>query len=186
MAKPRGSSKRKARSAVDFRALNPYFQKVDYPFPVGEEIIDDIPPGCKLFSTLDLAKAYHQTRVIDKEGCLTIRSRSGLYRFQVLPIVISTAVALFQKTIEQLLQEDLLVAGVRVYLDDILIFTRTEREHLVILEQVLHRLQTAGLKVRKEKCVFLQPTVTFLGYVISKDGVSLTRPYPSLNRRSCA
>jgi len=108
---------------VDFRRLNPWLKFIDYPLPVGKELVDDIPYGVKWCSHLDMAKAYNKQLVIEKHGCLTIRApRSGLVRFKVFPLGISSAVALFQRQMEALLGEDLIAAGVRVYLDDILIF----------------------------------------------------------------
>lgn len=64
----------KARSAVDFRGLNSFLKVVDYPFPVGEQMIDVIASRTRFFSKIDLSKAYHQMKIIDDVGCLTIRT----------------------------------------------------------------------------------------------------------------
>ena len=68
----------------------------------------------------------------------------------MLPLGISSAVALFQRQMEELLGEDLFAAGVKVYLDEILIFTETLENHLALLEKVLTKLSEAGLKITKE------------------------------------
>ena len=103
---------------------------------MGEELIDDLLHATRCVTRLDMEKAYNQQRVIDGHGFLTIRaSRSGLIRFKVLPLGISSAVALFQRQMEELLGEDLLAAGVEVYLDDILIFTKTLEDHLALLDK---------------------------------------------------
>ena len=70
---------------------------------------------------------------------------------------------MFQKRIEQLLGEELLAAGVRVYLDDILIVSRTKDEHLILLDKVLRKLDSSGFKVKREKCTFLARNIEFLG-----------------------
>ena len=97
----RETTRRKGRSAVDFRRLNPNLVYEEIDFPTSEEIIDDIKmPEC-YYSKLDLAKAYHQIRTIDPENALVIRIKSGYYKFKVIPLRISTAMAMFQKRIEQ-------------------------------------------------------------------------------------
>jgi len=106
---------------------------------------------------------------------LTIRApRIGLVRFKVLPLGISSAVALFQRQIDDLLGEDLIDAGVRVCLDDILIFSKTLDDHLVLLDKVLAKLSEAGLKVRKNKCSFAVNSTEFLGYKISPEGIAVS------------
>jgi hypothetical protein len=112
-------------------------------------------------------------KIIDKDGCLTIRSRSGLYRFNVLPLGISPAVSEFQRAIEALLGEELISTRVRVYLDDILIFSNSLQEHADTLDKVLTKLENAGLKLKREKCMFAVQKLKFLGYILSTEGVSL-------------
>ena len=104
----------------------------------------------------------------DPAGCLTIRgAHSGNWHFESLPLGVSAAVPLFQRQMEQLIGEDLLAAGVRVYLDDVLIFTKTKEEHIVLLGKVLERLQSVRLLIRLAKCCFMLPKIEFLGYLIS-------------------
>lgn len=149
-------------------------QHVPVEFPSGEEIIDSIPPGTSVFSTIDLCRAYHQLKVIDSSNCLVIQSRSGLYQFQVLSLGISSAVALFQNRIEELLGDDLLRSGVRVYLDYILIYSKDIASHVVLLEKDLERLSKAGLKIKREKCHFIKSQVEFLGYIIDGNGILIS------------
>ena len=91
---------------------------IEYPFPVGEEMIDEIHHGTHFVVThLDMPKAHSQQLVVDKQGCLTIRaSRSGLILFKVLPLGISSVEALLQRQMKELLEEDLLEADVKVHL----------------------------------------------------------------------
>ena len=143
-------------------------------FPTSEDIFDEIPHGTQVFSTIDLCRAYHQLKVIDDNKCLVIRSRSGLYQFNVLPLGIASAVALFQNTMEELLQDELLRSGVKIYLDDILIYSKDTKTHMILFEKVLEKLHQAGLKIKREKCNFLKDQVEFLGYIINKDGISIS------------
>jgi hypothetical protein len=140
--------------------------------PIAEELVDEI-QNAEFMSCLDINKAYHQIRVNDPNGVLTIRTRSGLYRFNVLPLGISPAVATFQSTIEALLGESLLSSKVRVFLDDIIIFSSSLEEHAETLEKVLQKLEEAGLKLKLEKCKFAVQELKFLGYILTKDGISL-------------
>jgi len=99
--------------------------------------------------------------------------RSGLVRLKVLPLGISSAVALFQRQMEELLGENLLAAGLKVYLDDILIFTKTLQDHLEHLGKVLTKVSKAGLKIRKDKYTFAHNSAEFLGYKITPQVISI-------------
>ena len=103
---------------------------------------------------------------------LVISTHKGLFRYTCLPYGISSAPRIFQKAMEQLLQS---IPHVSVYIDDILITVETEAEHLKILEEVLDWLAKAELRVKKHKCKFMAPSVTYLGYVIDAQGI---RPLP--------
>ena len=103
---------------------------------------------------------------------MVISTHKGLFRYTRLPYGISSAPGIFQKAMEQLLQG---IPHVSVYIDDILITAETEAEHLQILEEVFKRLATAELRVKKHKCKFMVPSVSYLGYVIDANGV---RPLP--------
>jgi hypothetical protein len=131
VAKGKGRGKGKKRTAVDFRRLN-------YPMPSMDDLIDSIPKGSLCIFTIDGAKAYLQQGVEDPEKCLTIRGpRSGCWHFKGLPLGVSAAVALFQRQMEAILREDFIAAGVRVYLDDIIVFSRTRQGHLTCLTRFL-------------------------------------------------
>ena len=98
--------------------------------------------------------------------------RSGLVRFKVLPLGISSAFALFQRQMEDLLGEDLIAAGVRVYLDDILMYSKTLDDHLVLLDKVLAKLAEGGLKVRKDKCALSIPPISWDIRFLLKESLS--------------
>jgi hypothetical protein len=117
--------------------------------------------GGQSFSKLDLMHAYNQL-VIEEESrsYTTINTQRGLYRYNRLPFGIASAPAIFQRTMDTLLQ------GVMCYIDNILVTGKSQDEHLQKLEEVLTRLLKHGVKVGKNKCSFLQPSVEYLGHQI--------------------
>ena len=139
-----------------------------YPIPRIEELFASLAGG-KLFTTLDLSHAYLQVS-LDEESrqFVTINTHRGLFRYKRLPFGVASAPSIFQRVMESLLQG---IPGVCVYIDDILITGSTETEHLHNLSQVLSRLQSAGMRLKKEKCAFLQPSVSYLGHVICAEGL---------------
>ena len=85
---------------------------------------------------------------------VVINTHKGLFRYTRLPFGISSAPGIFQRVMENILQG---ISNVTVYLDDILLSSATESEHMQLVDQVLECLQKAGLHARKEKCQFLFP-----------------------------
>ena len=125
--------------------------------------------GGKTFTKLDLSHAYNQI-VVDEEASklLTINTQRGLFKVKRLPYGISSAPAIFQRTIEGLVKD---IPNTIVYLDDILVTGVDEEAHLRNLEEVLSRLQEAGLRLRKEKCSFQSKEVVYLGHKIDAEGI---------------
>ena len=99
---------------------------------------------------------------------MVINTHKGLFRYTRLPYGISSAPGIFQRVMENLLQG---IPSVVVYIDDILITGATEQEHLQALEEVLSRLEKAGLRARKCKCRFMVPSIDYLGYRIDTEGL---------------
>ena len=92
-------------------------------------------------------------------------THKGLYEYNRLPFGVSSAPAIFQRTMENLLQG---LEHVAVYIDDILITGCTEEEHFKTLGEILTRLEWAEMRLKKLKCQFLLPSVEYLGHKISK------------------
>jgi len=82
-------------------------------------------------------------------------------------------VALFRRQMDATIGEDLIAAGVRVYLDDIIVFSRTRQDHLALLDKVFERMLDEGMKIRISKCSFLQNQVEYLGYNLSGEGIEV-------------
>ena len=163
----------KVRLCGDFKVtLNPALKTDVYPFPLPEELFEKLNGGHK-FSKLDLAEAYLQIPLDEKSTELTvINTHQGLYKFKRLPFGLSSAPAIFQKFIEQLVRD---IPGVACYLDDIIVTGRSEQEHLNNLQMTMDKLHASGLRLKLEKCQFFQDSVMYLGHILDKEGV---RPHP--------
>ncbi len=127
--------------------------------------------GGKTFTKLDLAHAYNQLELDEESKTFTVINTSkGLYQYNFMPFGVLSAPAIFQRTIENILQG---IPRVSVYLDDILVTGNTETKHLKNLDKVLSRLQV-GARLKKQKCYFMLPSVEHLGHVISEKGIQPT------------
>ncbi|UYV64815.1 K02A2.6-like [Cordylochernes scorpioides] len=162
------------RICGDFKITANQAIKVDqYPLHKAEDIFAALAGGEK-FSKIDLRVAYNQLELDDESQLYTvINTHQGLYKYTRLPFGISSAPALFQK------QMDILLKGIPMVfcaLDDTLITGKNDQDHLKNLECVLQRIQEAGLKLRKDKCSFLAPSLEYLGHKIAKEGL---QPLPS-------
>ena len=161
------------RICGDFKVtVNPHLNIDVYPLPKIEDLFANLAGG-KCFTTIDLAHAYQQMLVEeDSRKYLVINTHKGLFRYNRLPFGVSSAPALFQKAIEQVLQG---LPGVQAYLDDILVTGKNDDEHLMNLEQVFMRLKDYGLKIKKKKCEFFKESVHYLGHVINSDGLHTSK-----------
>ena len=160
------------RICGDFKVtLNPVLQVDQYPIPKPEDIFVSLAGG-KLFTTLDLSQAYQQL-MMDEESkeLVTINTHLGLFRYNRLPFGVASAPAIFQRTMDQLLNG---LSGVKCYLDDIIVTGSNHREHLANLDRVLERLRDKGLRLKKSKCHCMQTSVEYLGHVLDANGVHTT------------
>ena len=97
---------------------------------------------------------------------MTITTQQGLFQYETLPFGIKTVPALFQRTMETLLRD---LPYVCIYIDDILVTRTDDQNHLNNLELVLQRLESAGLTLKKSKCIFIATLAEYLGHVIDKN-----------------
>jgi len=150
------------------KTVNPVLEIDQYPLPRPEDLMSCLTGGCK-FSKLDLSSAYQQM-ILDKESrpYVTVNTQKGLYRYLRLPFGVSSAPAVFQKAMDTILQG---LPQVICYLDDILVTGSTPQEHLHNLAVVLERLSQHGLRLKEEKCSFMQDSVDYLGHHIDAQGV---------------
>ncbi|XP_061727739.1 uncharacterized protein K02A2.6-like [Cydia pomonella] len=139
-----------------------------YPLPTANELFAKLHGGQK-FSKLDLSMAYNQLMLCEESQNLTcINTHRGLFKYTRLIFGLSSAPAIFQRAMDELLAG---MEGVLCLLDDVLVTGRDDQEHVARLVSVLQRLQDAGLTLQKEKCEFFKSEVSYLGYVINKDGL---------------
>ena len=158
------------RCCVDYRQLNSVTRKDVYPLPRIDDCLDAM-SAANLFSTFDLCSSYHQIKVApqDRDKTTFICPR-GMYRYRNMPFGLCNAGATFQRLM------DVVMSGLHfevclVYLDDIVLFSKTYEEHLERLVRVLGRLESAGLKLKPEKCCLMQKSVSFLGHIVSGEGI---------------
>ncbi|KAK6749454.1 hypothetical protein RB195_001828 [Necator americanus] len=153
------------RLCADFsKGLNEALERNQHPLPSPEDTFTKLNGG-GYFSQLDLAEAYLQLEVDDvSKWLLTINAHRGLYRFNRLPFGVKPALGIFQQCRLSL------IAGVdrtAAYLNNILVTGRTIGEHNARLEAVFKRIQDYGLRLRLDKCAFLQTEITYLGFIIN-------------------
>ena len=159
------------RMCVDYRALNKQTVKNRYPLPRIDDLLDTL-HGAKYFSALDLQQAYHQVRLkpddIPKTAFITPK---GQYEYRVLSFGLSNAPATFQALMNRVLAP-FLGKFCLVYMDDILVFSKTPEEHVQHLRQVLTCFRQQTLYCKLSKCKFAMTSVPFLGHVVSHEGLS--------------
>ena len=148
--------------------VNPVSLLDQYPLPRVEDLFAQLSGG-KTFTKLDLSHAYHQLKLsLESRDLTTINTHKGLFRYKRLPFGVSSAPAIFQRTMETLLQG---LNHVTVYIDDILVTGTSYTDHLHKLQEVLKRLHKAVARLRKDKCSFMSAQVKYLGYLIDERGL---------------
>lgn len=163
---------KKNRPCVDYRGLNKVSRRDSYPIPVMSWLLNQL-KGCKRFAKIDLKAAFNLLRVKEGDEWKTaFRTPWGLFDYLVMPFGLANAPACFQRFIQWVLREYLDVFCF-VYLDDILIFSKTDEEHLEHIEKIFSALELNKLTASAEKCCFFQTSVVFLGFVISTKGISM-------------
>ena len=161
------------RFVIDYRYLNSITKKDNYPLPVPEDLLQDM-NGAKFFSSLDLESGYWQIPMRECDIAKTAFSTHKYFmEFVVMPMGLCNAPATFQRTMNRVLGH--LTWCVRVYLDDIIIFTMTWEEHLYAICLVFEALEEAGFKLKRSKCVFATTRISFLGHIVSAEGISPNR-----------
>ena len=149
---------------------NQAIQRVRHLIPTVEDIRLDLNQA-KYFTKLNLSQAYHQLPLDEQSRFITTFSTHlGLFRYTRLQYCINAAAEIFQYTLQQQLHD---IDGVRNIADDIIIFGTTKQLHDGALEQCLKRLSDKGLTLNREKCSFLQPTLSFFGKIFSAEGTRL-------------
>ncbi|KAG7671663.1 hypothetical protein KSW81_003791 [Nannochloris sp. 'desiccata'] len=160
------------RMCVDYRALNKITIKDKFPLPKMDELLNCL-EGARYFSKIDLKSAYYQVRVKEEDIPKTaFNTRYGHYEFRVMPFGLTNAPATFQKLMNSIFA-DSMEKFLVVYLDDILIFSKTAEEHDKHIRYVLDRLREHQLHAGLQKCRFFQTEIEFVGYLLTAEGIHM-------------
>ena len=160
------------RMCVDYRALNEVTVKNKYPLPRIEDLFDQM-RGAKVFSKIDLRSGYHQMKIRPSDIPKTaFTSRYGLFEYTVMSFGLTNAPAYFMYLMNKVFME-YLDKFVVVFIDDIMIYSKSEEEHEEHLRLVLQKLREHQLYAKFSKCEFWIKEVSFLGHIISDGGISV-------------
>ena len=155
---------------IDYRKLNDITIEDKYPLPRMENILENL-GKCTYFSTLDLAQGFHQI-LVDKNSIekTAFTVENGHYEYVRMPFGLKNAPATFQRMMDKILMK-YLNKFCFVYMDDIVIFSKSLQEHLLHLKLIFEELRKYNLKIQLDKSEFLRKEVPFLGHVITPDGI---------------
>ncbi|XP_025623583.2 transposon Tf2-1 polyprotein [Arachis hypogaea] len=160
------------RLCVDYRQLNKITVKNKYPLPRIDDLMDQL-QGASVFSKIDLRSGYHQIRVRDEDIPKTaFRTRYGHYEYTMMSFRLTNAPAVFMDYMNRIFQP-YLDKFVIVFIDDILVYSKTEEEHADHLRTVLQILRDRKLYAKLSKCEFWKSEVKFLGHMVSKQGIAV-------------
>ena len=160
------------RFCIDLRKLNAQTVKDAYSLPHIEDTLDSLNGAC-IFTSLDLKSGYWQVKLDEESIPLTAFTVGplGFYECVRMPFGLTNAPATFQRWMESCLGE-LHLDWCIIYLDDIIIFSKTPDDHITQLEGVFEKLAKAGLKLKPSKCEFFRSKLKYLGHIVSKDGIA--------------
>nr|AAV32158.1 putative polyprotein [Oryza sativa Japonica Group] len=160
------------RMCVDYHALNEVTIKNKYPLPRIDDLFDQL-EGATVFSKIDLRSGYHQLRIREEDIPKTaFTTRYGLFECTVMSFGLTNSPAFFMNLMNKVFME-YLDKFVVVFIDDILIYSKTKEEHEEHLRLALEKLREHQLYAKFSKCEFWLPEVKFLGHVISAGGVAV-------------
>ncbi|GKD69860.1 putative nucleotidyltransferase, ribonuclease H [Tanacetum coccineum] len=155
---------------IDYKELNKLTVKNHYPLPRIEDLFDQL-QGSQFFSMIDLRSGYHQLRVHEDDIPKTaFRTHYGHFEFTVMPFGLTNAPAVFMDLMNKVCRP-YLDKFVIVFIDDILIYSKTQEEHVKHLRLVLELLKNEKLYAKFFKCEFWLREVQFLGHVINGNGI---------------
>ncbi|KAJ9557295.1 hypothetical protein OSB04_011909 [Centaurea solstitialis] len=160
------------RMCIDYRELNKLTVKNRYPLPRIDDLFDQL-QGAAWFSKIDLRSGYHQLKVREEDVHKTaFRTRYGHYEFVVMPFGLTNAPAAFMDLMNRVCRP-LLDRSVIVFIDDILIYSKTKEDHVQHLREVLEILRKEQLYAKFSKCDFWLQEVQFLGHLVNREGIKV-------------
>ena len=161
------------RLCVDYRRLNEITKKDRYPLPLIEETLTRVLKA-KWFSKIDIRQAFHRLRMATEgdEELTTFMTRFGNFAYRVLPFGLCGGPASFQRFMNESFF-DILDNFVSIYLDDILIYSSSRKEHTEHIRVVLERLREIGIEADIRKCEFYTQEVKYLGVIVTPNGIRM-------------
>ena len=159
----------KWRLTIDYRLLNQMLVQNRWPIPRICEVLEEL-SGSRFYSVCDARSGFWQLP-LDKasQNMTAFPARGRLYAWQVLPMGLSVSPGIFQQVMMSVLGDDIYQSCV-VYIDDIIIYSKTQNDHIAALERIFKKLLEAGIKLHPEKSSFGNSRVDFLGYTVSEEG----------------
>ncbi|OMJ24159.1 Retrovirus-related Pol polyprotein from transposon [Smittium culicis] len=162
------------RVVINFRPLNKNTIRDEYPLPRIDIILNQL-FGCKIYSKIDILKAFYQIPLHEESiEASAFSTPAGHHEFLVMPQGMSNSPATFQRAMDNTLRTAIEGGYCAAFADDILIFSKNKDDHLVHLKNVLELLEQKGFKLNKEECIFGVPKVQILGYNISENGQEIS------------
>ena len=160
------------RFCVDYRKLNELTIKDVYPLPIINDALS-LFNHAEYFTTLDLASGFWQIPMKEEDKIKTaFITKHGLYQFKVMPFGLCNAPSTFQRTMDIVLEE-FLNEFCMVYIDDIIIFSKSFDDHMKHLKMIFDKLQSEGFQIKYDKCQFARQRISYLGHIISNKGIEM-------------